>query len=361
VAGGWIIENADWSWIFLVNVPFVAAALIAGRRLVPESRDPAAPRLDILGAVLSTAGLTALVWGIIEAPSAGWTEPRIVAAFVAGAAVLAAFAAWEAHVPAPMLDVRFFRNRRFSAASAAITLSFFAMFGAIFFLTQYQQLVLGTSALETGLRMLPVAAGLVIGGPLSAKLTARVGAKPVVTAGLCLIAAALLLMTQFQVDSAYGIVAAAFVVLGIGIGTTMAPATDSVMGSLPLAKASVGSAVNDATRTTGGALGVAVLGSILSSGYRGDMDAIGGAGGAAAHDSLAGALAVAARIGGATGDRLASTAQAAFVSGMHAAVLVGAAIALVGALVAFVFLPSREAAAPELVLAPQAQPHALAA
>ena len=171
VAGGWIIEHADWSWIFLVNVPFVVGALIAGRRLVPESRDPAAPRLDVLGSVLSTAGLTALVWGIIEAPSAGWTDPTILAAFAAGAAVLVAFAAWETRIPNPMLDVRFFRNPRFSAASAAITLSFFAMFGAIFFLTQYQQLVLGTSALETGLRMLPVAAGLVIGGPLSAKLT----------------------------------------------------------------------------------------------------------------------------------------------------------------------------------------------
>jgi len=366
VAGGWIIENADWSWIFLVNVPFVAGALIAGRRLVPESRDPAAPRLDVLGSVLSTAGLTALVWGIIEAPSAGWTDPTILAAFAAGAAVLVAFAAWEARIPNPMLDVRFFRNPRFSAASAAITLSFFAMFGAIYFLTQYQQLVLGASALETGLRMLPVAAGLVIGGPLSAKLTQRIGAKIVVAAGLGLIATALLLMTQFQVDSAYGIVALAFVVLGVGIGMAMATATDAVMGSLPLAKASVGSAVNDATRTTGGALGVAVLGSILASGYRGDMDAVvsdvGGTGGAAAHDSLAGALGVAARIGGAAGDRLTTTAQEAFVSGMHTAAVVAAGIALAGALVALVFLPSREAeAAPELTLVPQLEPQAVAA
>ena len=360
VAGGWIIEHAEWSWIFLVNVPFVAAALIAGRRLVPESRDPAAPRLDILGSVLSTAGLTALVWGIIEAPTKGWTDPTILAAFGAAAAVLAAFAAWEMRTPHPMLDVRFFRNPRFSAASGAITLSFFAMFGAIFFLTQYQQLVLGTSPLETGLRILPVAGGLVIGGPLSAKLTARIGAKLVVAAGLGLIATSLLLMTQFQVDSAYGIIALAFVVLGLGIGMAMAPATDSVMGSLPLAKASIGSAVNDATRTTGGALGVAVLGSILSTGYRGDMDGIasqiGGAGGTAANDSLAGALAVAGRIGGATGDRLAATAQEAFVNGMHAAVIVAAGVAIVGALVALVFLPSREAAAPELALAPQPQP-----
>ena len=363
VAGGWIIENAHWSWIFLVNVPFVVGALIAGRRLVPESRDPSAPRLDIPGFALSTTGLVALVWGVIEAPGAGWTDPTILAAFGLGIAVLAAFAVWESRTPEPMLDVRFFRNPRFSAASAAITLSFFAMFGAIFFLTQYQQLVLGMGALETGFRVLPVALGLAIGGPMSAKLTERIGAKIVVAAGLALIATALLLMTQFEVDSAYGIVALAFVVLGFGIGTAMAPATESVMGSLPLAKASVGSAVNDATRTTGGALGVAVLGSILSSGYRGNMDAvasdIGGAGGAAAHDSLAGALAVAGRIGGATGDRLAVTAQEAFVSGMHTAVVVAAGIALIGSLVALVFLPSREALAPELAIAPQPQPQLL--
>jgi EmrB/QacA subfamily drug resistance transporter len=342
VAGGWIVEHADWSWIFLVNIPFVVAALLAQRPLVPESRDPAAPRLDVPGFALSTAGLTSLVWGIIQAPEWGWTDPRIVGAFAAAAALVAGFVAWERHTPEPMLDVRLFRNRRFSAASGAITLSFFAMFGAIFFLTQYLQLVLGYSAFSAGLRVLPVAVGIVLASPLSARLTDRAGAKVVVAAGLALIAAALVLMAGFEVDSAYTVVAVSYLILGMGIGLAMTPATDSVMGSLPLAKASVGSAVNDAARTTGGALGVAVLGSVLSSGYRADMDAV--SAGAAAHDSLSGALATAARIGGATGDRLAATAQEAFLNGMHAAVLVAAGIALVGALVALVFLPSREAA-----------------
>jgi EmrB/QacA subfamily drug resistance transporter len=342
VAGGWIVEHADWSWIFLVNIPFVVAALLAQRPLVPESLDPAAPRLDVPGFVLSTAGLSALVWGIIQAPEWGWTDPRIVGAFAAAAALVAGFVAWERHTPEPMLDVRLFRNRRFSAASGAITLSFFAMFGAIFFLTQYLQLVLGYSAFSAGLRVLPVAFGIVLASPLSARLTDRVGAKVVVAAGLALISASLVLMAGFQVDSAYAVVAGSYLILGMGIGLAMTPATDSVMGSLPLAKASVGSAVNDAARTAGGALGVAVLGSVLSSGYRADMDAV--SAGAAAHDSLSGALATAARIGGATGDRLAATAQEAFLNGMHAAVLVAAAIALVGALVALVFLPSREAA-----------------
>jgi EmrB/QacA subfamily drug resistance transporter len=348
VAGGWIVEHADWSWIFLVNVPFVIAALLAQRPLVPESKDPAAPRLDMPGFALSTAGLTALVWAIIEAPNWGWTDGRILGAFAAAAVALAAFVAWERRSLHPMLDVRLFGNRRFSAASAAIALSFFALFGAIFFLTQYLQLVLGYEPFGAGLRVLPVAGAIVLASPLSARLTARLGAKVVVAAGLATIAAGLLVMTSFAADTSYGPVALAYVLLGLGIGLAMTPATDSIMGSLPLAKASVGSAVNDATRTTGGALGVAILGSVLSSGYRADMDAtasqIGGAAGAAAHDSLSGALGVAAQMGGPVGARLTATAQDAFVSGMHAAVLVAAGIALAGALVALVFLPSREAA-----------------
>ncbi len=336
VAGGWIIEHADWSWIFLVNVPIVVAALAAGRWLVPESLDPAAPRLDIPGFALSTAGLVALVWAIIEAPSQGWTSPAILGAAALAVALLGSFVAWERRTAHPMLDIALFRNPRFSAASGAIALSFFAMFGAIYFLTQYLQLVLGFSALEAGVRILPVAGGLVLGGPLSARLSEKVGAKVVVAAGLALVSSALLLMTQFEVGSGYELVAASFVVLGFGIGLAMTPATDAVMGSLPLAKASVGSAVNDAARVTGGALGVAVLGSIMSSSYRGEM---GGA-----HDSLAGSLAAAGQLGGTEAARLAAAAQEAFVGGMHTAVLVGAAIALAGSLVALFFLPARESA-----------------
>ena len=353
LAGGWIIEHADWSWIFLVNVPFVVGALLAGRWLVPESLDPSAPRLDLPGFGLSTLGLVALVWAIIEAPNSGWTSPAILAALGVAASLLIAFVAWERRTPHPMLDIELFRNRRFSAASGAITLSFFAMFGAIYFLTQYLQLVLGFSALEAGVRILPVAVGIALGGPLSARLSERIGAKVVVASGLTLVAGALALMTQFELGSSYAIVAAAFAMLGLGIGMAMTPATDAVMGSLPIAKASVGSAVNDAARTTGGALGVAIMGSIMASGYRGEMDAIGA--GAAAHESLSGALATATGLGGEAGARLAATAQEAFVSGMHTAVLVGAAIALAGALVALLFLPAREgspAPVPAIALEP---------
>jgi EmrB/QacA subfamily drug resistance transporter len=332
VAGGWLIENADWSWIFLVNVPVVALALLAGRWLVPESRDESAPRLDWAGFLLSFAALTVLVWGLIEAPSRGWTDGLVLAAFGAAAIGLAAFGAWERRAPSPMLDVALFRNPRFSASSAAISLAFFALFGMIFFLTQYLQEVRAYSALEAGLRTLPVAGGLILGGPLSARLAERLGIRVVVPLGLALVAVALWLLAGVDAASAYGVVAGALVLMGFGMGTAMAPATDAIMGSLPAAKMSVGSAINDTTRVAGGSLGVAVLGSLLASGYRGEMDSVRAP--APAHDSLAGALAV--------GDpRLVDAARDAFLSGMHTAALVAAAVALGGAVVAAVFLPSR--------------------
>ena len=310
---------------------------------MPESKDPAAPRLDVPGFALSIAGLTTLVWAIIEAPAKGWTSPTILAAFGVAAVVLGAFMAWELRTREPMLDIRLFRNPRFSGASAAITLVFFSMFGSIFFLTQYLQGVLEFSALEAGLRVTPVAVGLIMGGPISAKLAERIGTKLVVAGGLVLVAAGLTIVTQFQVDSSYGIVAAHLLVLGFGMGMAMAPATESVMGSLPLEKASVGSAVNDTTRTTGGALGVAILGSLLASQYRGDMDeAVSGLPHGAAEsasDTLSGGLAVAHRLGD---SGLADAAQTAFVNGMHVAALAAAGVALAGAVIAYLVIPARE-------------------
>ena len=343
VVGGYLLDSFWWGSIFLVNVPLTAVALVAGRRLLPESRDRVARRIDWRGAGLSGAGLVALVWAFIEAPSKGWTSPTILAAFGVAAVVLGAFMAWELRTREPMLDIRLFRNPRFSGASAAITLVFFSMFGSIFFLTQYLQGVLDFSALEAGLRVTPIAVGLILGGPISAKLAERVGTKRVVTAGLVLVAAGLTIVTQFQVDSSYGIVAAHLLVLGFGMGMAMAPATESVMGSLPLEKASVGSAVNDTTRTTGGALGVAILGSLLASQYRGDMDeAVAGLPHRAADlagDSLGGGLAVAHKLGS---PELVDAAHTAFVNGMHVAALAAAGVALLGAVVAAVVIPGRE-------------------
>ncbi len=346
IAGGWLVEHADWHWVFLVNIPIAVLALAAGRVLVPESRDPKPDRIDLPGAALSTLGLTALLWAVIEAPDRGWTTGPIVGAFAAAIAILGLFAAWELRTPTPMLDVRLFRNPRFSAASGAIGLAFFGLFGVLFFTTQYLQSVHGFSPLEAGVWSLPVAAGLAVGGPLSAKLSARFGAKVVVSGGLSIVAGGLTLYATARPDSPFALIGGAETILGLGIGLAMTPATDSIMSTLPPERASVGSALNDTVRQVGGALGVAVLGSVLSSHYRDGMDGatqgLPAGAGDAAHDSIAGASTVADTIGGVAGQALHHTANLAFVEGMQVAMLVAAAVTAAGALVALLLLPSRE-------------------
>jgi EmrB/QacA subfamily drug resistance transporter len=345
VIGGYLLQRFWWGSVFLVNVPVVVIAIVAAWFLVPESRDARVPRLDLVGATLSVAGLTALVWSIIEAPSHGWTSIAIFRGFVIAAVVLGAFVIWELRTDDPMLPLWFFRNPRFSAASASIALVFFALFGVIFELTQYLQSVLGYSALEAGLRTLPVSIGLLIGSGLSTRLVPRLGTKLVVASGLAVLAGGLAILGTLEAHSGYSTVAIAFVVLGFGMGLAMAPATDSIMGSLPLAQASVGSAINDTVRMVGGALGVAVLGSILSSRYSSDMaSAVQGLPAPAAHaarDSLGAALHVAAQSGN---PALAGAAKNAFIGGMAGAIWVAAAIAVVGAIVALIALPARERA-----------------
>lgn len=274
IVGGWLLEHFWWGSVFLVNVPVVAVGLVGCYTLVPTSKDPHTPKLDPLGTLLSITALTALLFAIIEAPSRGWTSPLILAAFSIGAVLLVAFIVWELRCDHPMLDVSFFRNPRFSAASVAVTLVFFAMFGSLFFLTQYLQFVLGYDALQAGVRIMPIAVALMVAAPLSSTLVSRFGTKLVVTAGLTIVAGALALLFTATPTTGYELVAVVLLLLGIGMGTAMAPATDSIMGSLPLEQAGVGSAVNDTTRQVGGALGVAILGSIMSTAYRARIDSV---------------------------------------------------------------------------------------
>jgi EmrB/QacA subfamily drug resistance transporter len=365
VAGGWLLEHGDWNLVFLVNLPVVAAALLAGRRLVPESRDPAQSSLDPLGALLSTAGLSALLYAIIDAPARGWTDGLVLGAFAAAVLALGAFAAWERRAPSPMVSLALFANPRFSAASGAIALLFFALFGLLFLLTQYLQSVLGFTALEAGVRTMPVAGGLVLAGPLAPRLTERLGTKAVVAGGMLLVAAGLLWLSTAQVDSGFGFLAAAEVTIALGVGLAMAPATDSIMGAVPPDRASVGSAVNDATRLVGGALGVAVLGSLLASAYRGDMDAatqrLPESAAGVSGDSVGGAGEIAARLGGTAGRALQDAASVAYVDAMQVALVVAAGIAAAGAILAVALLPSRAgdaAAAPARHAGPAREPAA---
>lgn len=343
--GGFLLEHFTWHAIFTVNLPIALVAVVAGAVLIPTSKDPTSARLDLPGAALSIVGLVALVYGLIEAPAKGWTDPEILAAFGLGVVVLAAFAWWETRTPHPMLDVSFFRNPRFTAASSAITLVFFAMFGYSFLLTQYFQFVLDYSALETGVRMLPLALTIMVVAPLSARLVERVGTKVVVATGLALVSSALFLQIGLTVDSPYSQVVWRMMILAMGMGLTMAPATESIMGSLPLAKAGVGSAMNDTTRQVGGALGVAIVGSVLSSVYGSRIvEAFGATLPQAAVDtaesSLGGALAVAERAPAGIGDQIASVARTGFVDAMHGGALVAAGAALLGVIVVAVFLPA---------------------
>lgn len=349
LAGGWLLKYFSWGAVFLVNLPIIAVALVAGAFLVPESRDPAATPLDPVGALLSIAGLVALLYGIIEVPIYGWTDPAILGSFGLAALLIAAFVAWELRAAHPMLDMHLFRNVRFSAASLALALVTFSLFGTLFLLTQYLQLVLGYTALEAGARFAPLAVGLGLGTGVSTRLVRRVGTKLPVGLGLLIVAAGLATLSLVRVDSGYGLVAAVVVILGFGMGNVMAPATDSIMGALPPAKAGVGSAMNDTTRQVGGALGVAALGSLLASTYQGAMD-----GEPAvrtlpaplrdlASDSLAKAAAVAHQLGGEPGAALLASARGAFVDAMGRSALVAAGVAVLGAAVALAFLPARAA------------------
>jgi EmrB/QacA subfamily drug resistance transporter len=343
VIGGWLLEHFWWGSVFLVNVPVVAVAMLAGWPLVPESRDPRATPLDPVGAGLSIAALVTLVYGIIEAPAEGWTDPLILGSFGAAALLSVAFIWWELRVEHPMLRMEFFRNPRFSVASGAITLLFFALFGTMFLLTQHLQFVLGYTPFEAGLRILPVAA-LIVAAPLSARLVEAIGTKVVVSVGLVVVATGMWLLSTVEVATGYGLVAWSFALTGTGFGLAMAPATESIMGSLPLAKAGVGSAMNDTTRQVGGALGVAVLGSVLASGYGSAIEPalreVPPQVAEAAADSIGAAATIAGQLGP-QGQGLVEAARSAFIEGMGDAVLVGAAVAALAAVLVFLFLPAR--------------------
>jgi EmrB/QacA subfamily drug resistance transporter len=356
VIGGWLLEHFWWGSIFFVNVPVVIVALIVGRLIVPNTRDPEAPRLDPVGAGLSVVGLVALVYGIIEAPGKGWSSTEVLASLGIAIVTLSAFVAWEMRSDHPMLNIHFFRNPRFTAANASITLVFFAMFGSIFFLTQYMQFVLGYSALQSGLRLAPMALVMMVVGPTAGRMVEKVGNKAMVSIGMAVGAGGLWFLSTATVSSGYLHVLAGLSILAAGLSVSMVPATESIMGSLPPAKAGVGSAMNDTTRQIGGALGVAILGSVMSSAYSASiatsLASLPAQALAAAKGSVGAALLIGARIGGPAGQAVIAAAKASFVGAMSHGLQIGAGVALVGALISAVWLPNR-AASPAIVQGPE--------
>ena len=355
ISGGFLLEHFWWGAVFIVNVPIVIAGLVLGYLLIPESSDPSHGKLDPIGALLSIVSLGSILWAIIEGPSKGWTAPEIVAGFAVGFVLLATFFAWELHTEHPMLDMRFFKNPRFSAASGAITLVFLSLFGTLFLLTQYLQSVLGYSTVKAGAVLLPQAAVIMTFAPLSNVWVQKLGNKIVVTTGLLLVTASLISFTTLQPDSSALHIIAITMLMGLGMANVMAPCTDSIMGSLPRAKAGVGSAVNDTTRQMGGAIGVAVFGSIMASHFTSEITT-----------KLSGALPpqlltiVRNNVGQATGiarqggdaapfaGQIIDAAGESFVSGLHIVGLAAAGITFLAALGVAIFLPAR--ARPELSL-----------
>jgi EmrB/QacA subfamily drug resistance transporter len=350
IVGGWLLELSDWRSIFFAMVPIAAGAGVLVARSVPTSRDPHAPRTDRAGFVLSTAAIGLLVYTIIEAPNHGWGSARTLGSFALTAVLAAAFVAWERRTEQPMLDVSLFRNPRFTAASASVAISFFALSGFIFLATQLFQFVKGYGPLSTGVRLLPVASFVAISSILGTKLAVRFGTKLIVASGLFLMTAFYLWVSTSSVTTGYGTIAAQMVVLGTGMGLTSTPATEAIMGVVPKAKAGVGSAVNDATRLLGGTLGVGVIGSVYASLYASRLTGAlpGGLPASVArtaHASVGAALSVAGKLTQAGHPLLASAvhnaANSAFFEGFHAANYVAAGIAGAGAVMALALLPAQ--------------------
>jgi EmrB/QacA subfamily drug resistance transporter len=351
LAGGLLLQWFDWSSIFMVNVPFAVAALLLGIRYVPESRDPRPGRFDLLGAGLSTAGFSILVYSIIEAPERGWTSGLVLGSLAASVALLASFIWWERRTDDPMLDLGFFRSARFSVGTGAVAIAFFALLGGIFALTQYLQFAHGYSAIEAGAVMSPIALGLMMGAGSSSKAVGRLGTSRVVAAGLTGLAILFALTVLWESDTSAVALVAWFFGLALAMGWIMAPATDAVVGAVSATKSGVASATNTVARMVAGALGVAVIGSLVTSLYSNDVEGSFGAlppeAQAAAENSIGGAGAVAAQLPPDAASGLLATTGAAFTHAMGFGLLVAAAFAAATAAIVARFLPARELVAAE--------------
>jgi EmrB/QacA subfamily drug resistance transporter len=343
VASGFLLEHFAWGSVFLVNVPIIAVALGAGYLLLPKSRDPEPGPLDPVGALLSIAGLGALVYAIIEAPHRGWGSGTSLVWFGVAIVLIAAFLLWEFRNTAPMLNLRYFADPRFGVAAGVITLVFFAMFGFFFLLTQYFQLVLGYGTLEAGVKQLPFAGVMIFSAPQSPKLAARFGTNRVVAVGLLGVSAAMFLFTIARIDTSYWALLPVMMTMAAGMSMVIPSMTGSIMSAVPLGKAGVGSAMNDTTRELGGALGVAVLGSLVASRYdtklKPALDLLPDNLLGKAQDSLAGALQAAGELGGTDAARVSDIAREAYVAGMHLAAIIAGCVALLASGIVYRKLP----------------------
>jgi len=353
LAGGAVLEHFWWGAVFLIGVPVALLGIVAVVAFVPESRDPSPGRLDIPGVLLSIAALAGLVYGIIHGGSgAGWTTPGVLVPLVGGLVLLAVFVWLQRRSTHPALDVSLFRNPAFSAAAAALGLNFFALLGATFYLVYYLQGVRGYTPLQSGAALIPVALGMALMAPRSSGLADRFGAKAVCASGFLLIAASFVGVQLLGPATQVWLLLVVLSVQGLGMGAVMAPATESIMSVVPREKAGAGAAVNNSVRQVGGALGVAILGSVLAASYAAHLgtavDALPAGARAGAGESIVATLQAVAQVE-AGGDEHAARAAAglvepareAFVSAMHTTAVFTAGAAIVAAFVVLVWLPGR--------------------
>lgn len=344
--GGYLVDNVGWASVFWMHIPFVLASLAGTLAIVPESRDQRTRSLDIPGGVLATAGLLALVYAIIRGSEAGWTSAEILTSFTVAVGALVAFAVTELRSASPMLPLQFFRQRDFTASVVIIGMMMFAMFVSFFFLTQYFQLVQGRTALSAGLLILPTSAAMMVGAPISGVLVKRVGPRALISASMLLMTTGILMLTQVEVDTSTSYVIAALATFGLAAGLGMAPLTDTVMAAVPVDDAGIGSAVNDVTRELGGALGIALIGSLVNGWYRGNIDEtltgqVPVAVVETAREGIGVATLAASQLPAEVATTLTTTANLAFVDAMTNGFFVSAAILLATLAVALTMVPAR--------------------
>lgn len=343
ILGGLLVENFWYGSVFLVAAPIAAVAFVASAILAPRSREAVAHALDFPGAALSIAGFAALLAAIIEGPERGWTDALVVGGFIVAVVCLVGFVLYEKRTDEPMLDMKFFNNSRFAMGSMGITVTFFAMFSMFFLLTQYLQYVQGYSPLSAGLRGLPFAVTMIAVSPRAPLIAEKLGAKKAVAGGMVSLVVGLLLLSTVSLDTSYWFVALCLIFAAYGVASSMPSLSSGIVQSVPMDKAGVGSAVNDTTREVGGAVGIAVIGSVLNSIYRSNVGSslaqLPAELQELASDNIAKALAISGQLDPALGDGVRTAVQQAFVDGMHVALRLSAVVVAIGAVVMYRRLP----------------------
>src|ERR1700730_16789432 len=342
---GFLLTHYAWGSVFLINAPVVVLALVGVWFLVPEGKDPNPRSFDWVGGLLGGAGVTALVYGGIEQPIPGWTDPRVLVGIIAGAVILTAFVVWDLRHPSPFVDLGNFRSRGFTWATMAFVVTGFGLFGVMFILTPFLQIVLGNDAQATGIKLLPLIGGVILGAGAGNVLAARLGQRVAVSAGLAITAAALVGFSQIGAGTSYAPVAAALAVIGLGIGIALPTTLNIILGTLPPTQTGAGSALTRALQQIAATFGVATLGSILNSAYQAQIGphvaSLPSAARAAALGSIAGAHAVAAHLPAPIRTAVVDASNQAYTQGMSEALLVSGALVLATSVAIAIFLPSR--------------------